>query len=83
MMITGTSGRRSFNLLQQIQPGCAGHADVAHHHLRGVGFQRGQGILGGGEGAELDLFPRQRLFEHPADGVVIVDDPDGFHNSQS
>ena len=40
-------------------------------HLRGVGFQRGQGVMGSGEGAELDLFSCQRFFKHPADGVEI------------
>ena len=65
--------------LQQVQARGSRHADVADHHLRHGAVQRGQRILGRGEALELDVLSRERLFEHPADRLVVIDDPDRFH----
>ena len=64
--------------LQQIETGTARHADVADHHLRLAVRQLGQRLVGRGETLVFDLFARQCFFQHPADGAVIVDDPDRF-----
>jgi hypothetical protein len=67
------------HLRQQLDAAAAGHADVAHQHLRRVVLQRLHHLLGVGEGAHTVLLARQRLLEHESDGLIVVDDPDGFH----
>jgi predicted protein tyrosine phosphatase len=67
------------DLAQQVDARAAGHADVADHDLRFVAVQRGQHLACAGEAAHRELLARQRLLEHEADRVVVVDDPDGFH----
>jgi hypothetical protein len=44
--------------------------------LVGAGFQRGQHFAGVGEAARGQVFAQQRLLQHEADGLVIVNDPD-------
>jgi len=75
------------DLLEQLQPRAAGHADVAHQHLgwlarRGAGIDIGQcreHIARLDEAARCPAFPAQCLFQHEADGRVIIHDPDRFH----
>jgi hypothetical protein len=64
---------------QQVDARGAGHADVADQHLRRLVVQRGQHLARIGEAAHLQLLARERLLQHEADRVVVVDDPDGFH----
>jgi uncharacterized protein YoaH (UPF0181 family) len=67
-------------LRQQVQPRAAGHADVADQHLRLVAVvQRRHDVAGVGEAAHRELLARERLLEHEADRLIVIDDPDGFH----
>ncbi len=65
--------------LQQLEARSAGHADVAHHHLRRFGIKRGERILRRSKRLECDVLARERFFEHPADRAIVVDNPDRFH----
>jgi hypothetical protein len=70
----------ALDLGQQLDATAAGHADVADQHLRRVaGVQRGQQLARVGEQAHRQLLALQRALQHEADGLVVVDDPDGFH----
>ena len=42
-------------------------------------LQRGQHLARAGEAAHGELLARERLLQHEADGLVVVNDPDGFH----
>ena len=77
MMITGRGRQALLQPLHQLQPREAGHADVAHDHLRHLVVEAVERFLGDGEGAVRDALARERLLEHPADRAVVVDDPDG------
>ena len=59
-------GWRCCSCLQQIQPGAAGHADVADHHLRQVAGQRRQRLVGGCKTLELDLSRAPAPFPAPS-----------------
>jgi len=63
----------------EIQTAHAGHADVGQHRARSFLVEGAQGGFGAVEDAVRQVFPSQGLFEHPADGTVVVDDPDRFH----
>ncbi len=72
----GKTGPRHLNVLEQIQSAASGHADVGHQHIGSVRAQGHQHIVGliealGGHAAAL-----QRLLQHPANGGVVVDQPD-------
>jgi hypothetical protein len=67
------------DLGQQVDARAAGHADVRHQHLRRLVVQRDQHVLGIGEAAHLEVLAGQRLLQHEADGLVVVNDPDRFH----
>ena len=71
------------DLRQQIQPRTTGHADVAHQNLRtargAFGVQRVQHFARVGEAARGQLLALDRFFQHKADGLVIVNDPDRLH----
>jgi hypothetical protein len=75
----GQAGVAFLHLGQQVDAAAAGHADVADQHLWCIVFQRLQYLTRAGEAARLEVFPCQRLLEHEADGVVVVNDPDRFH----
>jgi len=90
MMITGRPGAQALDALQQVEPGAARHADVAHQHLRAavavgiVGFAVGQRIEHGartGKAARGQVLALQGFFEDEADRLVVVNDPDGVHAS--
>jgi len=67
------------DLGEQVDAGPAGHADVAHQHLRSIVFQCRQHVARVGEAAHGQFLAGQRLLQHEADGLVVVNDPDGFH----
>src|SRR5262249_31527556 len=67
--------------LQQLQPRLPGHADIRDQDFGRAAGERVERLLRGGERAEGDAFAAQRLLDHPADRAVVVDDPDGFHDS--
>ena len=64
------------DLLQQVDARLAWHADVTHHHPRGVFVERLQRLVGGLEQSASNAFPLQGLLEDPAYRAVVVDDPD-------
>ena len=43
------------------------------------GHERGEHVPRVGEAAHRQIFARQRLLQHEADGLVVVNDPDWFH----
>ena len=67
------------DLGQQLDAGAAGHADVGDEHLRLVVLHGGQHVARVGEAAHGQFLARQCLLQHEADGLVVVNDPDGFH----
>ena len=69
------------DLLQQVQPRLAGHADVRQQRGRRLrrALELGEGVAGGAEAGVVDALAAERLFKHPADRAVVVDDPDGIH----
>src|SRR5207302_10634179 len=69
--------------LQQLQPRAPGHADIGDEALRRTARERIERLLRGGKRVEGDAFAAERLFDHPADGTIVVDDPDRFHVSGS
>ena len=82
MTITGVAGWRCFSCCMQLEPREPRHADVGHHAPAGaLAGQRVERLLRGAEGAVRDALARERLLEHPADGAVVVDDPDRVHAS--
>jgi hypothetical protein len=65
---------------QQVESAAAGHADVGDQHLRHLSaVERRQCFVRRAEALGRDAFTAERLFQHPADGAVVVDDPDGIH----
>ena len=68
------------DLVEQIQPRAARHADVADQNLRPFVFVEGcQNIARIGKTAAGHLFAQQRFFQHEANGLVIIYDPNGLH----
>ena len=67
--------------LQQVESGAAGHADVGDEHLRRLApaVEGSQRLVGRGKTAKGDALARERLFQYPANRVVVVDDPDRLH----
>ena len=70
-----------FYLLQQLQTRLTGHPDVGKQDLRRFNpqFELGNGFGGRGETLERNPLAGQCFLEHPADGAVVIDDPDRFH----
>src|SRR5690606_24019020 len=67
------------DLAQQVNARTARHADVRHQHLWLVVIERHQHVTRVGEAAHGKFLARQCLLEHKSDGLVVVNDPDGFH----
>ena len=63
---------------QQIQAAGAGHADVADENVRMLALQTRQGGVCAVKGDRLHAFLLQGFLQYPADGAVVVDDPDVF-----
>ena len=78
-MMTGSARMARLDLVQQLDARAAGHADVGDEHLRLVGVERSQHVASAAEAAHRELLAGERLFEHEADRLIVVDDPDGFH----
>ncbi|SVK48402.1 Uncharacterized protein conserved in bacteria [Acinetobacter baumannii] len=65
-----------FDLLEQRQTIDARHADVGQQHvgsLRGQGFQH---VIAAFEGGAAHARAGERTLKHPADGAIVIDDPD-------
>ena len=73
--------KTQLDLLQQIKPRLAGHADVRHQDLRRLGaeIKLRQRFARRRETLEWDLLTRQCLFEYPANRFVVIDNPNRFH----
>ena len=72
----------SLTLASKSRPGAAGHADVADTSTLRLVIDSSavKHVTRVGEAAHRQLPSRaKRLFEHKADGLVVVNDPDGFH----
>jgi hypothetical protein len=69
-------GQALLQRLQQFQPGHPRHADVGQHRSGRAAFQFAQCVGRRTEGHARDILAQQGLFQHPADGAVVVDDPD-------
>ncbi len=67
---------RPLNFLEQVQAAAPGHADVRHQHIRHIGAQRRDDIVGLIEAPRGHAAAFQRLLEHPANGGIVVDQPD-------
>src|SRR5438045_4198191 len=67
--------------VQQLEPREPRHADVRNQHLGGTVGERLERVLRGGKRVEGDALAGERFFDHPADGAIVVDDPDRFHAS--
>ena len=61
---------------QQAEAAGAGHADVGDQYVGFMSLQRRERRLGGVEGARLHAALLQRSLEHPADGGIVVHEPD-------
>ncbi len=72
---------------QQIETRLPGHADVGDQHVGCVVAQRGQRRLGGIERLRHHAAVLQRALQYPADGGVVIDQPDtqrlGIHSAPS
>jgi hypothetical protein len=66
-------------LLHEFEARKTGHADVAHDDLGSFLSHAVEGFERRAERAVRDALARERLLEHPADGAVVVDDPDRVH----
>ena len=70
------AGARHLDFLEQIEAAAAGHADVGHQHVGSVGAQRRNHVVGLVEGLGDHAAALQRLFQNPANGCIVVDQPD-------
>jgi hypothetical protein len=83
----GQAGVLGLDLVEQVEPGAAGHADVAHQDLRallfvvGGKFEGGQHLARVGEAARGQVFAQQGLLQHEADRLVVINYPDRLHAS--
>jgi len=76
------SGMLLLDPFQQIEAAAAGHADVGDEHAGQLAVvQRRQGLVGGTETEHRDALAAEGLLQYPADGTVVVDEPDRFHSS--
>src|SRR3990167_2205314 len=68
------------HMAQQIKPAAARHANVRDQYLRFLTVvERRQGFVRRAEALGRNVLAAERLFQHPADGAIVVDDPDGVH----
>ena len=63
---------------QQVEAAGPGHADVGDDHVRLLASQAGEYTVGTVETLGGHAFLLQGLFQYPADGTIVVDNPDGF-----
>lgn len=65
-----------FDLLEQRQAVYTRHADIGQQHvggLRGQGFQH---VIAAFVGGAAQARTGERALKHPADGAIVIDDPD-------
>ena len=60
---------------QQFQPVGARHPNIRHHRVGPVSLERIQHARRAFERRDRHAVALERLFQHPTDGVVVVDDP--------
>ena len=61
---------------QQMKAGCSRHANVGYQHLRDFFLKCRQNIIRIGKGSQRDIFTRERFFQYPANGIVVICNPD-------
>jgi hypothetical protein len=66
---------------QQLQTAGAGHADVADQDVRVLTLQPCQSAVSVIEADRFHALLLQCLFQHPADGSVIINNPDIFSSA--
>ncbi|MCY1350908.1 hypothetical protein D9M69_371540 [compost metagenome] len=66
------------DLRQQVEAAGAGHADVGDDHVRLLAAEAAEHAVGVVEAERGHAFLLQRFLQYPADGAVVVDDPDGL-----
>ncbi|MCY1432524.1 hypothetical protein D9M71_485250 [compost metagenome] len=66
------------DLRQQVEATDARHADVRDDHVRLLPGEATEQAVGALETLRVHAFLLQGLFQDPADGPVVVDNPDGF-----
>ena len=66
------------DLRQQVEAAGAGHADIGDDHVRLLPAEAADHAVGAVEAHRGHAFLLQGLFQYPADGAVVVDDPDGL-----
>ncbi len=64
------------NLGQQFEAAAAGHANVGDQHIGSIASQRRERRVGVIERGRRHASLAQRALEHPADGGIVVDEPD-------
>jgi hypothetical protein len=75
----GQSRETLLHLVEQLKARIARHPDVRHEHAWIVGAQRLEHFVDRNERLVRNAFPLERLLEHPANGAIVIDDPDRFH----
>ena len=66
------------DLRQQVEAAGAGHADIGDDHVRLLPAEAADHAVGAVEAHRGHAFLLQGFFQYPADGAVVVDDPDGL-----
>ena len=64
------------DLLEQLETRLPGHADIGDQHVRGLSAKGVQRRLRGFECARRHAAVAQGSFQHPANGGIVVDEPD-------
>jgi hypothetical protein len=64
------------DLLEQLETRLTGHADVCYQHIRGLAAKSVQRRLRGFECTRRHTAVTQGSFQHPANGGIVVDEPD-------
>ncbi|MCY1446551.1 hypothetical protein D9M71_631290 [compost metagenome] len=66
------------DLCQQVEAAGAGHADVGNDHVRLLPAEAAEYAVGAIEAQRVHAFLLQGFLQYPADGAVVVDDPDSL-----
>src|SRR5690606_27182591 len=66
------------DLRQHVEAAGAGHADVGNDHVGLLLAQAAEQAVRAVEALGGQAALLQGLFQHPADGAIVIDDPDGF-----
>ncbi len=71
------------DLREHVQAADTGHADIGNDHIRLLAREPGEYAVGTVEALRGHAFLLQGLFQDPADGAVVVDDPDVFASAHA